>query len=277
MHRINDALVTALPRLNHWHQKRVLGGLSRLGLTCNLPINGFRVLLDPRHDYVQWQMVSNGAWEKPVEELIGEVSRGSRLIFDVGANIGYFSLLSARRMPPGSTVVAFEPFPPNYEVLLKNVALNDLRETIRCEKVALASASGPVRLYYSDEGSNCGTPSMLDGTGAGGASIPARSVALDSYREEHFPGADVDLVKIDVEGGEFEVLLGMEAGLEDGRYRRVVLELHPSQLGIAGKAGRDILDRFADLHYSVQEIARNGLRDEFELRDEVQKFLFCKI
>jgi len=273
---MNDLAVMALSRLKHWHQRRVLGGLSRVGMTINLPVNGVRILLDPRHDYVQWQMVSNRAWERPVEELIGEISRGSRLVFDVGANIGYFSLLSASRMPPGATVVAFEPYPPNFDLLRKNTQMNGFDGIVRCEGLAISASPGPVRLYYGEWDSNSGTPSMLGRDGEGGRSMEARSTSLDAYREEHFPGEDVDLVKVDVEGGEYEVLLGMEAGLRAGRYRKIIVEVHPAQLGLAGKSPAMILDRLAGFGYAAREIGRDGLEDAFELKDETQKFLFSR-
>lgn len=276
MHRLNDLAVMALSRLKHWHQRRVLGGLSRVGMSINLPVNGVRILLDPRHDYVQWQMLSNRAWERPVEELIGEISRGSRLVFDVGANIGYFSLLAASRMAPGATVVAFEPFPPNFDLLRKNVLMNGFDGIVRCENLAASAAPGAVRLHHGDGDSNYGTPSMLDRGGAGGRPIEVGATSLDAYRDEHFPGEVVDLVKVDVEGGEFEVLLGMEAGLRAGRYGKIIVEVHPAALGLAGKSAAMILDRLAGFGYAAREIGRDGLRDAFELGAETQKFFFTR-
>src|SRR4051794_2239146 len=139
---VNDSLVDMVGRLPYWHQRRALRGLSRFGINLTLRVDGLRLSLEPDHDYVQWQLMSAKCWERPVTDVIKDASKHSRLVFDVGANVGYFSLVAALESPPEATVVAFEPFPRNFQTLGKNVRLNDFNDKIRCELLAISRGPG---------------------------------------------------------------------------------------------------------------------------------------
>lgn len=126
------------------------------------------------------------------------------VVLDIGAHIGQFTLLAAKRVGPTGRVLAFEPNPETRTRLDANVALNGLANvTVVAE--GLAAQSGTRRLYFGGEAHNIGAAS-LDAK-AGQQWVEVTCARLDDVVEREGVGR-VDLVKLDVEGAEVEVLEG---------------------------------------------------------------------
>ncbi|HEY8210651.1 MAG TPA: FkbM family methyltransferase [Myxococcaceae bacterium] len=149
---------------------------------------------------------------------------------DVGAHWGYFSLLAAGLVGERGRVIAIEADPRIHATLAANLALNRL-PWVTAHHVAIAAQAGTVELVgYSEAQENWGLSRIAD-AGATDATarfqVPAR--ALDDLLDELGSPA-IDLVKMDIEGAEGFALQGMQRGLREGRYRRLLLELHPAEL-----------------------------------------------
>lgn len=139
----------------------------------------------------------------------------SQTFIDVGANVGFYSLLAAL-WSPTIQVVAFEPVPQIFSSLLRNVRLNRLDDRIRCENTALSSQSGTATLLLPlSNGADPETTGTLVADGwqsrQNSARLQVKSERFDDY-EQRSP-MKVDLVKIDVEDFEADVLAGMRATL----------------------------------------------------------------
>lgn len=147
-----------------------------------------------------------------------ETSRTLRFLFeraatflDVGANCGLYSILGAL-WNPRLEVVAFEPVPPIFEGLKKNVLLNQLEGRIRCENVALSRESGRATLFLPrGEGLDVESTGTLASDSwqsrKGSPRLEVETVRFDEYEARH--PMRVDLIKIDVEDFEADVLEGM--------------------------------------------------------------------
>ncbi len=96
------------------------------------------------------------------------------------------------------------------------------------------------------DGDTCST--VFDDTAGRQNVIDVPVVTLDGYCLTHQIDR-VDVLKMDIEGGEANALEGMRQGIRDGRYRRVFLELHPKQLRMIGKQPQDILAAFMEHGY----------------------------
>ena len=138
-----------------------------------------------------------------------------QVVLDMGANVGTYSILAARRVGPEGAVVAVEPFPANFELLTGNAARNGLGN-LRAVRAAGDSSAGEGVLYVHDR---CINHSLVRPTGS---SVPVRLVTVDSLLGELGLGR-LDLVKIDTEGTAARVLRGARESLR--RYRpRVAYE-----------------------------------------------------
>jgi len=132
--------------------------------------------------------------------------RSAKDVVDVGANVGFFSLMAARRFP-GARIVAIEPVPQLFDCLTHN--LGDRSHTLLLN-VAVSDSAETVQMSYSPMDSE-----VSKVTSSGEVSVEART--LDDVAQEY--GLEtVDLLKVDVEGFEAHVLRGARRVLENTRF-----------------------------------------------------------
>ena len=147
-----------------------------------------------------------------------ETSRTLRFLFeratrfvDVGANCGLYSVLGAL-WNPKLDVIAFEPVPPIFSSLKRNVLLNRLESRVRCENVALSGKSGRATLFLpKSEGLDMETTGTLASESwqsrKGSPTLEVETLRFDEYEAGNT--TPIDLIKIDVEDFEADVLEGM--------------------------------------------------------------------
>jgi FkbM family methyltransferase len=161
--------------------------------------------------------------ETELLERLREIIRPGDTLYDVGANIGLISLLTALH-PSGASVRihSFEPEPRNFAHLQRNLELNGLGDRVRAHAVALGAEKGEAVLHVRGaEGE--GRHSIATDKGSSG-SIRVPLTTADEFARS--VGEPPDIVKIDVEGAEGQVLRGMGNLLESGRPRELLLEIH---------------------------------------------------
>lgn len=139
-----------------------------------------------------------GSYERDKQALLQRVLQPGSVFYDVGANAGFFSLLASAMVGPAGRVVAVEPLPENVALLRDHIARNRLRNVMVVEAAA-ARAAGTVRF-------NDGPSRRMGHVTADGA----RTVRAVSLSELAASGAvpAPHCIKIDVEGGEVDVLAG---------------------------------------------------------------------
>jgi FkbM family methyltransferase len=199
MHRVSHAVLPADQR--HWAQ--IQSG----------PAEGLWFELNPRTG----EHYLRGEAEEPVQEAVAQRLRPGMIFYDLGANIGLFSLLAARAVGPEGRVFSFEPDPKVAARLRRNVARNGFSKVTICE-MGVWSSSGEMSFVAADAASpDRGTGRFIMGNS--GDSAPLQCVALDEFVADH-PAPDA--IKCDVEGAELEVLRGAE---------NLIQESHPWILG----------------------------------------------
>lgn len=169
-----------------------------------------------------------GTSEPYVQRALASVIRPDMTFYDVGSNVGFHAMLAARLVGPSGHVICFEPFPENASQIEYNAGLNGFTH-VRVRREALGNQDGIGRFLTSEES----TWGKLDGAGAepsrmsGELQVTVRK--LDSIVAELAPP---EVIKIDVEGGEVDVLNGAEQTLR--KHRPILLiELHGTNAGVA--------------------------------------------
>ena len=202
------------------------------------PAKGLWLKLNPRtgHDYFQ------GAVEPEAQQALVEHLRAGMTVYDIGANIGFFSLLGARLVGTAGRVVAFEADPDAAARLKEHAARNGF-SWITVEEKAAWSETGEVRFVRSVPATS---PDLglghVQTDGAAEDSMGVAAVSLDDYAER---APAPDFVKCDVEGAEVEVVRGARRLLAEKRPN-VLCELHSEE-------NRRILDEvFARLGYDCR-------------------------
>lgn len=152
-----------------------------------------------------------------------------KLIIDVGAHFGYFIYLAYGELS-GSTIYAFEPDPANLTWLKRNTSMLDTSNTIHIVEKAVSDKNGKVKFMSSDpeKHNNLWAGISLDSKSTS-YDIDVDSITLDSYCKLKNIN-EVNLVIMDIEGGEGPAVEGMLEGIKTHTYKNVLLEFHPELL-----------------------------------------------
>jgi FkbM family methyltransferase len=167
--------------------------------------------------------IFSSSWESELRELF-ELDKGMNFL-DVGAHIGKYAIRAAVMVGDNGTVIAVEPDKRNFELLVKNIALNNLRNCMPL-RIAAYSSNGEITLF---RGPSCAEHSISEDFGKGSYKVRAR--VLDDVLKE-LGIARVDLIKIDVEGAELEVLRGLEETLRKESPRLIIEVLKRDEANI---------------------------------------------
>jgi FkbM family methyltransferase len=205
---------------------------------------------DPR-DSVAREVCYTGYYEPQETQLLARILHAGDAFVDVGANWGYFTLAGAHLVGSTGRVLAFEPEARLYEMLRRNLELNAIG-WVHPTRVAIGAQRGrlPFAAFDSESG-NWG----LSRTAAANApaDFEVESVPLDEALADAGLSR-VTLTKIDVEGGEAEVLAGMRAGLSASRYQYILLECHPALLAERGHDEQDTLAPLLESGYRLWSV-----------------------
>jgi FkbM family methyltransferase len=170
--------------------------------------------------------------------------------FDVGAHIGYYTLLAARQVGENGRIFAFEPDPNNYEVLVKNVNLNNYRNVIPIKK-AVTNKTGTTKLFLKSSSSHS---LFYDSTPESGRSIDVESVSLDDFFNK-WPKSltsRIRLIKMDIEGAEMLALLGMSQLIKELSLT-IITEITPT-ISRSGFEPEEYISKLLDYGFEVRGI-----------------------
>ena len=181
------------------------------------PGEGLWLELNPRTG----QQYLHGEVEPAIQEILSKRLKPGMVFYDLGANIGFFSLLAARLVGAAGQVFSFEPDPEIAGRLRRNIGRNGFINATVVE-AGIWSASGNVNFVPADLSSpDRGVGKFVVGESAA-AGTPTRCVALDDFI---CSAPTPDAIKCDVEGAEIEVFRGAEKLLE-ARHPLILCEMH---------------------------------------------------
>ncbi|MDY6824434.1 MAG: FkbM family methyltransferase [Thermodesulfobacteriota bacterium] len=204
---------------------------------------------------VSKQIREAGIWE-PYETalILAHLCRGG-VFLDIGANIGYYTLLAAVVVGEEGLVVAYEPDEDNFTLLRKNLVLNNLTNA-RLVHAAVADYTGSGFIYRSED--NSGDHQLYD-NGDGRCRRPA-AVVHGGYHVREITRR-VDFIKIDTQGSETAILEGLtDVILENRDHLAMIVEFWPYGLRKAGSSARAMLDVLAVFDMSLHLIDHIGCR-----------------
>ena len=218
---------------------------------------GIRLWVNLADTAISWPIVRNDFEPNELAFIANHVSPG-QTVFDIGANIGFFSMALAKLVGPLGNVVGFEPMPFLHEHAVMSARENQFSHCT-IHNVALAKERGTVALVYAPGSSNWGGAFLsFDGSvlpDHATVSVPCRP--LSDFVDGNLPS----LIKIDVEGGEYLVMSGSLDLLKAARPV-VVSEVHRGQLErVSGVKPREYIELFESQGYKCFEISKGGVAE----------------
>ena len=218
--------------------RRFLNRISPVGFTEIVVAAGgnkdMRMELDLQSEKDYWL----GTYEVDLQKVVLRLVQRGWGAYDVGANIGYFSLLLSKVVGENGFLYSFEPLPANLERLRKNLYLNDLHNFVNIVPSAVIDETKEVQFLFGPSGAMGKSDGSAgrDIDNALGGSIKVQGISLDDFvyiQENPTP----QIIKMDIEGGEVLALRGMTRLLKEARPL-LFLELHGDS---AAKAAWDLL------------------------------------
>lgn len=231
VNHLTTSVLRGLFNLTGRQSEFVIKHLPRVGVTAIPLPEGQLLEIDASgEDWIPTQLYWRGwqGYEPEVTPLFYRLAREAQTVFDVGAHIGFFTLLAAISNPDAQ-VFAFEPLARVYKRLEQNVALNALAN-VRCFCVAVGERSGVQEFYFPDQDapvvSSLRSEMILATLPADTIRhVPVPVVTLDQIVQQH-KVARVGLIKLDTERTEHEVLAGCRETLARDRPD-VICEVWP--------------------------------------------------
>jgi FkbM family methyltransferase len=187
---------------------RASGALLPDELVLGMGDTDYRFHLSTHHEYEQFEKYTSAPDGTVLRRFAADL-KPDDAVWDVGANVGVFSVVAADRCPSGD-VVAFEPYPANAARIRENLTLND--EDGQVVEVALSDEAGETR-YRVNTRAGVGAFGMVDDDGL--QTVPVETARGDDLVGDDLPAPTV--LKIDVQGAELAVLRGLADSLTDCR------------------------------------------------------------
>lgn len=209
-------------------------------------INGQKMFLDSKDAL---NLSTQGVYDPLETEIIKKTLKKGDIAIDLGANIGYYTLLFAKLVGETGKVFAFEPEPSNVELIKKNLAINGHHNVV-VEQKAVSDKSGKAKLYSNGSVltiQNASNPHKIQ------KPILVDAVSLEDYFKKRCKS--IDFIKMDIEGAEYFALKGMRSLLEKNEKIKMIIEFAPCFLKNAGVKPEEYLELLKNYGFALNWVS----------------------
>ncbi len=226
-----------------------LGGPGQMGARRRFRIGEHALRFESTLlDFIGKSLFLYGVWELHETRFMQRFLQPGMRFVDIGANIGYHTLIAARLVGESGAVYAFEPSDHTRRLLVRNLALNQARH-VTVEAVAVTDFEGSIDFFESQSEQYHVLSSTIPSDRLSAVAKPVRATTLDTFLAER--GIDgVDMVKVDVEGAEISVFRGARALLASDRAPLLMFESHGPLIGPIAQLLGETGYRVASLRYA---------------------------
>ena len=263
---------------------RILGGgaqyLVCLALKRDLMltrVHGNKMYLNLRRPGISKALAIMGTREELQTEIFKKELKKGMVVVDLGANIGYYTLMAASIVSESGKVYAIEPFPLSFEMVVKNVEINGFSDIVECSQLAISDRRGTATMFLGDADNVHTLMDLSAYTGIPRPTMDVETMTLDQFLENREP---IDFLRMDIEGAECQVFDGMNKTFAQKIPPRILFEIHP--LGdvdpdprftprlerllshgyrpkyVVSSFHETSLRKFADLGYTPTKLSREG-------------------
>ncbi|PKP57304.1 MAG: hypothetical protein CVT88_09110 [Candidatus Altiarchaeales archaeon HGW-Altiarchaeales-1] len=208
-------------------------------------VRGSKMYIDPKRNPAI-ALYEIGGYENAETELFESQINEGDVVIDIGANVGYYTLIATKLVGKNGKVYAFEPDPTNFSFLKRSVEINNYGNVI-CEQKAVSNENGKLKLFLHKFQTGAYTI-----VGGGNNYVEVETVKLDDYFENK--NFKVDLIKMDIEGAEGLALEGIKKILDEDKDIKIFSEFVPKALEKSEINGENYLNMLTNSGFSIYEI-----------------------
>jgi FkbM family methyltransferase len=252
LHLVNDKVRRIEQSAGEWlPHNAYLGDHTSLVLTRW----GGMLLIDSRESVLGPALLLYGLWEPEITAWFENNIKPGQTVVDVGANVGYYSLLASRLVGPSGAVVGVEAHPRMAELLHRNVIING-RHNVTTHQIAAWFQAEHLTFHmrrHFAANSSAGSMERTDLADLDDSEdvIEVDALPLDDVLKDVGP---IDLVKVDVEGAELQVLSGLSKTISSNPQMRVLFEWSPGQQAMLENKPSVLIELLRDHGYTFRHI-----------------------
>lgn len=209
-------------------------------------VNGYELEVDENDSL---QLTVKGDYETLQTEFFKKYLKASDNILDIGANIGYYTILFSQLVGATGKVYAFEPDLNSYSILKRNIENNNCTN-VALFGYALGDSRGKVKLYLNEE--NRGDNRILKNEG----NQNWEAIEVEMFRADELIDSKtrIDFIKIDIQGAELFAFQGMENILNQNEKITIISEFWPKGMDDNGYSAQVFLDYFKSRNFKIYEM-----------------------
>jgi FkbM family methyltransferase len=251
---MNEAITLAIQKPEHWRNAVYLGDHQALLRT----IFGQKMIVDTRDVSLTPYLLLDGYWELEITNVLQDMVTTGMNVVEIGANVGYYTLLIAQKIGETGRLTAFEANPAVFRHLFRNVEINRYINRVTLVNQAVTDRRGQITFRALRH--HLGSSTIID--------IPQERVhhyqdevdeitVSTTSLDEYFSGTDqrIALIKVDAEGSEPFILDGMQAVLDRNPTIKLVLEFVPALIRGAGRDPRAFLMSLEQHGFRLHQIS----------------------
>jgi FkbM family methyltransferase len=247
-------------------------------LAVTRTIYDHKIYVDTRDLALAPHILLDGYWEQWITNVFLSVVQPGMRVVEIGANMGWYSLLAAANIGPAGKLVSFEANPRMAEILRRNISINGFLDRAQIVNKAVFSANQTLKFGVYDKymggsslfaaraqtaGDDRHDPQVNDMFRV----IEVEAVALDSYFAQ---GSEVDFIKIDAEGAEPHILAGANRLLAENKDVQIMTEFAPQLLQRGGSSAEEFYASIRALGFRVLRIEQDSRLVESDLSELVR-------
>jgi len=217
----------------YWPLNKIMKQIESSFIESSVKIQGHIMFLD-KNDNLGLSI--NPVYGESDTEFVKKIIKKSDVVLDIGANIGYYTLIFAKLVGDSGKVFSFEPESENFKILKKNVEINGYNNVILEQKI-VSNNDGISTLYVSEKAGSHRIYKSDDYI----QSFEIESISVDNYLEKNNINK-IDFIKIDVEGAELNVLQGIQKILDSNEHIILFTEFSPNQIKSCGLEPTDMIN-----------------------------------
>jgi FkbM family methyltransferase len=187
-------------------------------------VNNYPMILNFQEEGLSRDLMIRREREIGETEIIKKIVKPGMCILEVGANVGYYTILMGKLIGKSGKIYAYEPYPRSVEILSRNLKLNNLTDVVEVHSMAVSTENTIKKLYLGRATNvhslmNCRT----DNDNAGYIEVKTkdiREILLESDRK-------IDLIRMDIEGHEREIFNRLGKDISSCLPARIFFEVHP--------------------------------------------------
>ncbi|MEM3089144.1 MAG: FkbM family methyltransferase [Candidatus Nitrosotenuis sp.] len=218
----------------------------------------FKMVLDESDKDLSRQVKFTGAYndEKLETAVIRENLKPGYTMVDIGANLGFYSMLAASLVGNAGRVFSFEPFAHNVDLIRASARENGF-DNVKVINCAVSDKIGSAKLYLSPYYSS--EHSLFDyhystGSDSTENTVDVKTVTIDQYLESEVGDLRVDFIKMDIEGSEGKAISGMEKTITENKNVSLLTEFWPNAIANSGVEPKEYLERLAGFGFRLFHI-----------------------